>query len=234
MPFYSKPFLLNTPHYARTRRPSKSPSLPTVHHREIHDLVQLDEACLQRRNVLTANPRFICLALYFCSNSNWHKDSQRKAVLALLHDLAHASFVDPPWEELQRCLIYKHIPSNLTPFTTCGKILAHSRQKVTAFREYLGINVAVFKIGVTGNPAQRFEQYLKVNFTMMWVIFKSNDLSIVHMLEASLIALFNDCTGCRNAPNTGGEGALNRRRSPDPPFFVYVVGGRADQLKKVG
>ena len=174
------------------------------------------------------------IVFYFWTLLIAHKDAKRTEVLALLRGMREVSFVNPPWDDLRRCLIFKRLPSNITPFTTCGKILAHSRQQVTAFREYLGINVCVFKVGVTANPAQRFEQYLGVNFTAMWVIFKSDDLSLVHMLEAGLIALFSDCSGCRNSPNTGGEGALNRRSHANPPFFVYVVGGRADQLKKVG
>ena len=126
------------------------------------------------------------------------KDAKRKEVLALLRGMREVSYVNPPWDDLRRCLIFKRVPNNITPFTTCGKILAHSRQQVTAFREYLGINVCVFKVGVTANPAQRFEQYLHLNFTAMWVIFKSGDLRLVQMLEASLIALFSDGNGCRN------------------------------------
>ena len=123
---------------------------------------------------------------------------------------------------------------NMNDFTTTGKILAHARQKVSSFRERHGDGLCVFKIGVTANPAQRWELYLKVNLTAMWIIFMHDDLSLVHMLEASLIALFCEIKGCRNKPNTGGEGALNRKCRPDPPYFIYVVGGRADQHKKVG
>ena len=172
--------------------------------------------------------------IYCFTLSIVHEDAKRKEVLALLHGIGGMSFAKPPWSDLQQCLIYKHVPTNLSPFTTCGKILAHVQRKVAAFREHLGINVAVFKVGVTANPATRFVQYLTVNFTAMWVIFQSDDVSLVHMLEAALIALFSDCTGCRNCPQTGGDGALNKRSRVPPPYFVYVVGGRVDQLKKVG
>ena len=114
------------------------------------------------------------------------------------------------------------------------KFLRTQGNRLLLFENTLASTFVCSKWGVTANPAQRFEQYLHLNFTAMWVIFKSGDLSLVHMLEASLIALFSDCNGCRNSPNTGGEGALNRRSHANPPFFVYVVGGRADQLKKVG
>lgn len=62
----------------------------------------------------------------------------------------------------------------------------------------------------------------------------SEDLSLVHMLETALISEFHHVTGCRNAANTGGEGVGTRMSRPDPPFFVYVTGGRVDQLKRVG
>ena len=166
-------------------------------------------------------------------NSWANKENKRREVLEHLQHLGQMSFVQPPWEELHRCLIYKHIRANTSEFTTCGKILQHARQKVSSFRARHGDGLCVFKIGVTANPAKRWELYLKVNFTAMWIIFMNDDLSLVHMLEASLIALFCEISGCRNKPNTGGEGALNRHTAPDPPFFVYVVGGRADQHKRV-
>ena len=44
---------------------------------------------------------------------------------------------------------------------TCGKILAHAKEKTTAFRENIGIRVCSFKIGVTSNPIIRFVEYKK-------------------------------------------------------------------------
>lgn len=126
-------------------------------------------------------------------------------------------------------------PSKRSPRPTCGKILLHAKRQVTAFRERVGLGLSVFKIGVTANLAQRFLHYWLQNYTCMWVIHVSDDCSLTHMLEAALIAEFGGQTGCRNAINSGGEGALNRRDKNDPgPFFVYVCGGRADQLKRVG
>eukprot|EP00435_Cladocopium_sp_Y103_P007728 s1487_g2.t1 len=49
------------------------------------------------------------------------------------------------------------------------------------------------------------------------------------MLEAALVSEFAAHVGCRNKSGSGGEGALNRANCPDPPYFVYVTGGRADQ-----
>lgn len=244
---------LKTANCFRTHLPRKrpcSPPKPKPPCRDAQAVEDLDESCLQQLFVcpcieicyiacqldyifkifLTCDVR-IYISIY---TPTAHQDTKRKEVLALLHDVHQMSFVEPPWDELRHCLIYKHIPAKITQFTTCGKILAHSRQKASAFRERHGSALCVFKIGVTANPAQRFIQYLQKNFTSMWIIFMSDDLSLVHMLEASLIALFSDIRGCRNSPNTGGEGALNRSGHHEPPFFVYIVGGRADQRKNVG
>ena len=163
------------------------------------------------------------------------QDSKKQEVISLLDKLcATIAPSDLPLGELQHCFIYDRLPKNFSPLTTCGKILLHAKRQVVSFREHLGVSVAVFKIGVTASPAYRFKTYLLQNFQSMWVIFRSNDLSIVHMLEAALISEFGEIRGCRNTPNTGGEGALNRTVKPEPPFFVYITGGRADQPKRVG
>lgn len=117
---------------------------------------------------------------------------------------------------------------------TAGKLLAHSKDKVTAFREKIGIRVCVFKIGATANPIARFPSYLKTGFTGMWVIASSESVPMIHMLEAALISEFSKHVGCRNKIGSGGEGALNREQCPDPPYFIYVTGGRADQPRRVG
>ena len=141
----------------------------------------------------------------------------------------------PDWHALSLCYIYNRALKAQSPRPTCGKILLHAKRQVTAFRERVGLGLSVFKIGVTANLAQRFLHYWLQNYTCMWVIHVSDDCSLTHMLEAALIAEFGGQTGCRNAINSGGEGALNRRDKNDPgPFFVYVCGGRADQLKRVG
>ena len=116
---------------------------------------------------------------------------------------------------------------------TCGKILAHATQKVTSFREKMGIKLTCFKIGVTTDPFNRFQKYKEVAFTEMWLIFQSDSVDLVHMLEASLILHFHQHVGCQNKKGTGGEGFLNRSGAK-PPFYVYVTGGRADQMCRVG
>ena len=117
---------------------------------------------------------------------------------------------------------------------TCGKILAFSKDEVTSFREKIGIRLCCFKFGVTSNPITRFEMYQRKNFTSMWVIWMSDSLDLIHMLEAALVLQFHQHVGCQNKEGTGGEGFLNSKDPPAPPFFLYVTGGRADQPRRVG
>ncbi|CAE7040423.1 unnamed protein product [Symbiodinium sp. CCMP2456] len=102
---------------------------------------------------------------------------------------------------------------------------------IDAFRESMGISITVFKIGVTSNPVPRFVLYRTKHFTNMWVIHSSMDVKETHMLEAALILFYQDCVGCQNKPNSGGEGALNRKTAVGP-FYTYIAGGRADQNKR--
>ena len=139
------------------------------------------------------------------------------------------------WSDLKQLgLCYRGLHSQRRP--TCGKILSHAKRQVAAFREWVGFQLCVFKIGVTSNPPTRFADYVQKGFTAMWIIFAGDDVGIVHMLEAALISEFASGTGCQNMAETGGEGALNRKASPSagPPFYVYVTGGRADQPRRVG
>ena len=54
------------------------------------------------------------------------------------------------------------------------------------------------------------------------------------MLEAALISEFGKHVGCQNQSGSGGEGALNRKDPPKGPYFVYITGTRADQMRRVG
>lgn len=117
---------------------------------------------------------------------------------------------------------------------TCGKLLAHCKEKVISFREKVGIRLCVFKIGVTAEPSKRFQLYKEQGFTSMWLIATSHSVDLVHMLEAALISEYHKHVGCRNRESTGGEGALNRSVPIEPPYYVYITGGRADQRRRVG
>ena len=139
------------------------------------------------------------------------------------------------WDVLLRHNIHNRTMKVLQPRKpTSGKILAHCKQQITAFREFLGLALCIFKIGVTANPLDRFEDYRAKAFTNMWIICLRDDIGETHMLEAALISEFHSVPGCRNSPGTGGEGGLNRKKHGGPPYYTYVTGGRADQLKRVG
>jgi len=159
------------------------------------------------------------------------KDDYNK--LKLLGDSFDAATFDwnltKPFGLLNRCA-----PEPRTGQPTCGKILAWAKDKVTSFRERMGIRVCVFKVGVTANPITRYHAYLDQGFTSMWVISVSPSLDLIHMLEAALVSEFNKHVGCRNKEGSGVEGALNKKQKTPPPYFLYVTGGRADQSRRVG
>lgn len=148
--------------------------------------------------------------------------------------MQHLDPKNMPWDLLKCCHIYRRTPRVTFPTPTCGKVLLHAKYQVSGLRERIGISICVFKIGCTANPAQRWQAYLAKNYAEMWIIYMGEDLGLIHMLEAALISTFQSCPGCRNAPNTGGEGALNRKCPAKPPYFVYVVGAPADQPKRIG
>ena len=77
------------------------------------------------------------------------------------------------------------------PASTCGKTLLRCKNHVCAFREHIGVQVCVFKIGVTANVPRRFPAYLKMGFTSMWILYTGDEVGLVHMLEAALISEFS-------------------------------------------
>ena len=138
-----------------------------------------------------------------------------------------------PWAQLSSYGVLNRIMPRRQHKPTSGKILAYAKLQVSAFREHLGISVCVFKIGVTCNPVCRYLDYLSRNYDAMWIIHESNSVPETHMLEAALISVYHTSPGCRNAPDSGGEGALNKA-SARGPYFTYVTGGRADKNKRLG
>lgn len=130
-------------------------------------------------------------------------------------------------------LLYKCLDENKT-HPTSGKILAHAKEQAESLVTKIGATLCIFKIGVSANPLLRYAAYIEMNYTEMWVIHVSSSLDTIHMLEAALISAFEPYMGCKNAPQSGGEGALNRQKPVKPPYFVYIVAGRADQPRWVG
>lgn len=162
------------------------------------------------------------------------KDSE-KQILSLLEEYGNcfdASTFD--WGMVNKCGLHNRcIKNQLERQLTCGKILQHAQDQITNFREQIGIRVCVFKIGVTSNPRQRYASYVGKGYTRMHLISVSQSADLTQMLEAALVSQFSAHVGCRTAAGTGGEGALNRPIPPPPPYFVYIVGARADQRRSI-
>ena len=137
------------------------------------------------------------------------------------------------WEKFKPLgLVKKWLPS--CEKHTCGKILLHAKTQIDGLRERMGVRITCFKVGVTSDPPKRFESYLESGYTCMHVIAESSSIDMIHMLEAALIGQYAQHIGCKNKPNSGGEGALNRHVVLPGPFYAYVVAGRADQPRWVG
>lgn len=136
------------------------------------------------------------------------------------------------WDLVQSLGIISRLgKGNKGKLQTAGKLLQHCKEQITCFRESIGIRLCIFKIGATHNIPQRFCSYFQKGYTAMWVLACSSSVDQIHMLEAACISEFAKHVGCRNAANSGGEGALNRKDAA-PPFYLYITGGRADQGRR--
>ena len=137
------------------------------------------------------------------------------------------------WDLVQSLGLISRLGKTNPGVTTAGKLLAHCKDQITAYREIIGVRICIFKIGVTTNPLVRFSIYMEKGYASIWVLAVSQSVDQIHMLEAACISEFSKHVGCKNAANSGGEGALNRK-DMEPPFFLYVTGGAADQGRWVG
>ena len=84
-----------------------------------------------------------------------------------------------------------------------------------------------FKIGLTGNPSERW--YGSVKYFRYWdkldLLHASQSLEAAYMLEAALIDKYFEKTGCANRGNLdyGGGG---RPRMDEELYYVYIVSHR--------
>jgi hypothetical protein len=111
-------------------------------------------------------------------------------------------------------------------FTT-GVQLDDCLRVIDTFRNHVGVDLCIYKIGITSNPIIRFRDYQEEGFTMMWVIHYTLDAAsagVVEMLEAGLISHHINVRSNRNV-RKGGDGNLSAQ---SPPYCTYIVGGRAD------
>lgn len=146
----------------------------------------------------------------------------------------HANMFDPSdfdWNLVKPMGLLNCCPERTKINPTCGKILSRCKNKIASFKEYIGVGLCVFKIGVSANPVMRYITYVDLGFTSMWVIEMSSNIGLIHMLEAALVSEYASHVGCRNKEGSGGEGKAGQAKGP---YFVYVTGGRADQRRKVG
>ena len=113
---------------------------------------------------------------------------------------------------------------------TAGTVLQHCKQRIHSFLRTIGAGLCVFKIGYTSNPLIRLQSYAIANFSAMELLHVTNTKGVAEMLEAALIDHFKAVTGCRN-DKPGGEGPGHVQASH---YYVYIVGARADQAKRIG
>lgn len=166
--------------------PTKGPS--TYY---IKQIKRVKGCVLVSLHVLTSTP---------CS---FNKVSSSSSLASLAADFDALNF---PWASVKPFGILNHcvMPRHGKP--TFGKVLAHAKNQIQAFREQMGVRVCVFKVGITCNPIQRFISYREVGFTDMWVVTMCDSVDSISMLEAACIALFSAHVGCRNKAETGGKG----------------------------
>ncbi len=115
---------------------------------------------------------------------------------------------------------------------SAGTILQRCISEINRFRDRMGRKLCVYKIGLTSNPCVRFEFYKEANYTNMTLLHVSDQLGVIQMLEAALIARNRTENACRNE-RPGGEGPPYSKDDPLSFHFVYVVGARADQMKPI-
>ena len=147
-------------------------------------------------------------------NSAW---SFLKALPQSLIDL-------PRMREVCQALEQSQFASGHVSFDICGTqlgsgILDHCEVCISSLWSK---HPAVFKIGITRNPVERWSYYAKDKFDKwsgMKVLVALADAISVGIVEAAMIQRFENAPGARNVQR-GGEGV---DFSGAGPFFVYVV-----------
>ena len=128
--------------------------------------------------------------------------------------------------------IYWRLPN---PTALAGKILEHCEAVIQHTRlETGGLQLAIYKIGITHECSARFALYSQKGWDKMVVMYKSEELGSIEMLEAALISRHRNTKECRNI-SKGGEGMRDKLFNPKfhPPYFCYCVSARADRARWV-
>ena len=116
-----------------------------------------------------------------------------------------------------------------------GKVLAHCRDCIKKLQTAVGGDMlTIYKIGITHDCEARFQLYHANGWSHMLVMFASDDLGCIEMLEAALISHHRDHVQCRNVL-PGGEGMRDACFNPKfaSPYYCYCAAARADQPRWV-
>jgi hypothetical protein len=131
---------------------------------------------------------------------------------------------------------FKLIRQKFDVMPSSGAVFGHAENACHRFIQSRGgPELAVFKVGITSNPTQRWTSYVEQNFQYMMVMLSSDDLSLVEALEAHLVRLFKALPGCRN-DLPGGESMRCKDRTPrfSGPYHCYIVGSPANLNCRIG
>ena len=116
-----------------------------------------------------------------------------------------------------------------------GRALQHCRAAIKRLRiEHGGMELVMFKVGITHDCSSRFGLYEEKGWDHMAILYQSDELGLIEMLEAAVISHHCHEKQCRNICK-GGEGLRHKTGNPkfEPPYFCYCVFARADRARWV-
>ena len=169
--------------------------------------------------------------LLFPWGSDDEEERQRSRSPRGLDVKASSCSSEPLESDDSSCLLWK-LPNR--PLLA-GRVLEHCQKMIHRLRlEAGGTELVIYKIGITHDCSSRFELYKEKGWDQMTVMYRSDNLGLVEMLEAALISHHSGTKQCRNVAR-GGEGMRDRSLNPkfDPPYFCYCVVARADRARWV-
>ena len=132
----------------------------------------------------------------------------------VIHDLERTQFANGA------------IVFDLPTSSLASSILSHAE---LCIRSISSKHPALYKVGVTRNPVARwlhtgygYKVDRQVSWERMTVLHAHSNADVVCLLEAALIRIFFNSSGCRNI-RLGGEGLGDPGDQSGGPFFCYVV-----------
>ena len=164
------------------------------------------------------------------SDTDEEDDRSRSPPPDLVMDPRSSKTQEP--EELEDGCIFYMLP---TCRLLAGKVLQHCEAVIKKLRMQTGgLELVIFKIGITHECSRRFKLYKEKGWDRMVVMYQSDELGAIEMLEAALISRHCHLKQCRNVLR-GGEGMRDNMFQPkfEPPYFCYCVSARADRPRWV-